>query len=149
MAVTSQFVKYPNVGMVEIADGDAAEVNNYNGANSITVFTAGSKRAAKTLEVVTATEGARVERFLINSQGQINACIVRIFIENAAGTVIKLYREILVAVNSTASATAAGTTTTSEITGGLVMEPGDKLKVSVSVLSATQKITIMAFGGDF
>lgn len=149
MAVTSQFVKYPNLGMAQIADAEAAENNLYDGSNSALLFTAGSARSAKTGEAATATEGARVERIVVLSQGQINACVVRIFIENAAGTVVRMFREIPIAANTTASATAAGAVSTSDITGGLPLAPGDKLKATVSVLAAGQKINVIAVGGDF
>lgn len=149
MAVTSQFVKYPNLGLVEIADGSLAENNLYDGSNAVDLFTAGSARSAKTAEAVGATEGARVERIIVISQGQINSCIVRIFIENAAGTIKRLFREIAIAANTTASSSVAGSIATSDITGGLPLGPGDKLKATVSVLAVGQKVNVIAVGGDF
>lgn len=121
-------------------NGEFAQVSTANtgrdGSGTLaTVFTAASDNA-----------GSRVDRISIHATGTTTSGMIRLFIENSAGTSTRLFKEISVSPN-TPSATTPAWSTQVNFDGGLVLENGAKLKASTNNAETFNVSVLIA--GDF
>lgn len=121
-------------------NGEFAQVSTANtgrdGSGTLaTVFTAASDNA-----------GSRVDRISIHATGTTTSGMIRLFIENSAGTSTRLFKEINVTAN-TPSATVPAWSTQVNFDGGLVLENGAKLKASTNNAETFNVSVLIA--GDF
>lgn len=139
MAANTQpiFSLTPNTSFARVAGANTAR----DGSGTMSVaLTAG-------------TNGTRIDRITITSAQATpaanSAMVARIFVSNTSGTNYRLYREIVMAA-VTASNTVIGSTNTINIPGGLVINSGQLIGVTISVYAGVQdQMDFIIEGADF
>ena len=129
----ANYVVTPKNG--EFAQLSTANTSRNGSGTLVTVFTAASDNA-----------GSRVDRISIHATGTTTSGMIRLFIENSAGTSTRLFKEINVSPN-TPSATIPAWSTQVNFDGGLVLENGAKLKASTNNAETFNVSVLIA--GDF